>query len=285
MIQDEKIVLFLALWAASVLFFFSISARLEHYGLPAYPALAAMIGLVLARANEERRERELRLAVLPILIIGLIVAIGISGFLIMAVHKTANAQLLDGNDKLTFFSPMGGFSKDTLFPMRTELVECGIGFLLMGVLGYAAIRKERVPVAAAGMVLGIVFVIAAIQSAEEHVSPYLTSKPLAVKINENWKPGDMIVIEGEFFNMSSVGFYTRKPVYRWRGHPEWEFGSRFGNARSFYLNDSEFSRIWQSNKCVFLIGEERRLRSVGFLKSNKIIGKTGTTILLTNKER
>jgi len=110
----------------------------------------------------------------------------------------------------------------------------------------------------------------------------MTLKRLALDIDHRWKPGDIIAVEGEFYPRSSLGIYTKKPVYRWRGRASWEFGSRFEHSRRFFLDDKSFKQAWYSDQGVFLVVEESTLERPSFLRNGTEIGSQGIHILLAN---
>jgi hypothetical protein len=54
--REESVTLFLALWAALIILFFSFSTTQEYYTMPSYPAFALLIGHALSKREGERRE-------------------------------------------------------------------------------------------------------------------------------------------------------------------------------------------------------------------------------------
>jgi 4-amino-4-deoxy-L-arabinose transferase-like glycosyltransferase len=279
--KDQKVLVFAGLWAASVLLFFSVSARLEHYGLPAYPALALIAGLVVARGEGAPRKTTLSRAVVPVLLAGTAAVVLAAIFLTTPIANGA-ASFMDEHDKLTFFSAIDGVSGTTVRHLRPEVITVVAGLLLTGLAGFIGLRRSRVLPASLGMGLGMAVVFLAVQLALQQFEPYLSMKQLALTINREWRSDDMVAVEGEFFNTSSIGFYTRKPVYRWRGHPEWEFGSRFRNAGRLFLDDAELRRIWTSRHRVFLVADRNFLRSTGLMDHYVLLGVSGTNELISN---
>ena len=152
--------------------------------------------------------------------------------------------------------------------------------LIVGASALALARGGEAATAAIGMALGMAIVCVAVQSALVAFGPYLSLKGFAERIDRDWRAGDVIVAEGEYFNSSSLGFYTRKPVYRWRGHPEWDFGSRFGDARRMYLDDCQLAQLWRSKRRVFLVAG----REPEFAPAAILIGRSGERRLYTNRE-
>lgn len=278
---DEQLLMFLGFWAISLLLFFSVSARLEHYALPAYPACAVIIGFILAKEAEKGRVRTLARSVAPVAVIGLLSSVAVVVFLTTFRQGEASTAM-GAHDKLTYFGLVGGASRSVMASMRNELLVFAAGLVFAGAAGVLALRRNRILIAVLVIVLGTAGMLVAIQNAEEKVEPYLSLRSLAEQINRRSKPGDMVAIQGEFFNTSSIGLYTRKPVYRWRGHPDWDFGSRFGNARRMFVDDAEMLRAWTSPREVFLVVDKSTPQSVKFLRNAHILGKCGDSVLISN---
>jgi hypothetical protein len=76
-------------------------------------------------------------------------------------------------------------------------------------------------------------------------SPVLGSKPLAVAIQQNYKPGDTIVVDGQYSQASSILFYTGVQMHMLNGltNDLW-FGSLFPDCPKVFEDDTSFAQLW-----------------------------------------
>jgi hypothetical protein len=93
-------------------------------------------------------------------------------------------------------------------------------------------------------------------------APVLGSKPLAAAIQREFRPGDLIVSDGEYANASSINFYTRQQMLIFNGciNGLW-YGSLFPDAPPIFLDDAQFARVWAGPSRVFFVtgSKERRV--------------------------
>lgn len=83
-------------------------------------------------------------------------------------------------------------------------------------------------------------------------SPVLGSKPLAMAIQRNYKPGDTIVVNGQYSRASSILFYTGVQMHMLNGltNDLW-FGSMFPDCPKVFEDDASFARLWLGPGRVF----------------------------------
>lgn len=281
MCNDTSVAVFLSIWAMSVMLFFSVSARLEHYALPAYPALAGLIGYSLARSLDGASPRTFEWGTRAMGIVGAVVGCGVVVLLLAGARQTG-ADLLNPHNQLTFFAAAGGLSGSSLSALRPELLVLAVSMLVVSTAAVLLARaKSR-----AGMALGVagaIGVLAAVQMAVCKFEPYLSHRAYAEVIESRFRPGDRVVVEGELFNVSSIAWYAPGRVYRWRGRPEWEFGSRFEGSRRFFLSDGGLARLWRSPTRVFLIAKKADVRRAVWLTRSTTLAGRGDDVLLSNR--
>ncbi|HEY1745082.1 MAG TPA: glycosyltransferase family 39 protein, partial [Granulicella sp.] len=85
-------------------------------------------------------------------------------------------------------------------------------------------------------------------------NPILGSKDLALAINAQKRPGDLILIDGELTSGSSLLFYTRQPALLVNGriNGPW-FGSFWPDAPHIFLDDDALRRLWHGPQRIFLL--------------------------------
>ncbi len=94
------------------------------------------------------------------------------------------------------------------------------------------------------------------------------SKSLALAIERERQPGDLVVLNGEYYEGSSIGFYIQPKVYLLNGRMTGlEFGSRYPDAPPLFIGDCEIQEWWAGDRRVFLFTQgakrdrlERQLR-------------------------
>jgi 4-amino-4-deoxy-L-arabinose transferase-like glycosyltransferase len=261
--SEDRAALLLAVWALVILVFFSFSTRQEYYVLPALPALAILSGMWLRKeaispAGSPLRRSGLRFS-------ALLLAMGAIGFTITIFFAATAPTPPPGTDiaDLLRQSPtMYKLSMGHLFDLtgramgvfRWPLVVFGAG-LLLGTLCNWIFRKhgnpQRANLAIAGMMVVLLYAV--------HVSlgifnPMLGSKPLAMAIRQNYRPGDTIIINGQQASSSSVLFYTGVPLHMLNAQAgDLWYGSLFPDSPAVFEDDASFARLWAGSARVFFV--------------------------------
>jgi len=261
--DQERATLLLAVWALVILVFFSFSTRQEYYVLPALPALAVLCGIWLQKEATSPAGGALRRSGLRFSVV--LLAMGVLGFA-MAIFFAATSQPpppgTDIADLLQQAPAMYKLSMGHLFDLtgramgvfRWPLVVFGTG-LLLGTLFNWIFRKRgsagRANLALAGMMVVLLYAV--------HVSlgifnPMLGSKPLAMAIRENFRPGDTVIINGEQAWSSSVLFYTGVPLHMLNSQAgDLWYGSLFPDSPAVFEDDASFARLWAGSARVFFV--------------------------------
>jgi 4-amino-4-deoxy-L-arabinose transferase-like glycosyltransferase len=260
--QRQRANLLFAIWGLLIVLFFSFSTRQEYYTIPALPAFALLIGGWLGREMEnpsptgERRAGRISATVL--------FGIGVAGFLVgmffLILSKTPApgmdlADLLKKNPSEYALS-MGHFldlTPQALGAFRGPLLAASIAFLLGTGMNWF-LRKRGSPtkgnLALAGM---MVVMLLAVHSAFAIFSPILSSKRLAVAIQQHYQPGDVVVVKGLYENASTLNFYTGihlLSLHKPTGNM-W-YGSKFPDAPHVWETPESFAHLWDSPTRVFL---------------------------------
>jgi hypothetical protein len=99
----------------------------------------------------------------------------------------------------------------------------------------------------------MVALLACVHSAFVIFSPILSSKPLATAIKSHYQPGDVIVIDGQYHQASTLNFYlqTRVRVLHEPSGNLW-YGSKFPDAPHVFETEPSFVQLWSSPATVFL---------------------------------
>jgi hypothetical protein len=75
-----------------------------------------------------------------------------------------------------------------------------------------------------------------------------------MELSQYLRPGDRVVIYGDFTAASSIAFYAHRQLCMYETtSSELEYGSHFPDAPKIFLTDRDFSSLWKSGNRVFLI--------------------------------
>jgi hypothetical protein len=250
----------LALWALFVFLFFSwTKSRMEYYAFSAWPAVAILLGLGLERA-ESRGARWLPRVQGAVASLGVLIAAILAAMLWISrgIASTSDISSLMRSHPTNFYRvAMADFmdlTPQSFADLRHQALTALI-VVLAGFVGAWILRRGKRALAAnlvMACALGAFFFCA--NWALGVFTSRLSSEPLAKTILEYFRPGDKIVLYGEYDAGSSLGFYTRKQILIFNGrYNGLEFGSYYPDAPHIFLNDRSFWPVWNESNTVFLI--------------------------------
>lgn len=252
--------LLLFIWAGVILGFFSVlgGSRMEYYSFGAWPALAILLGLGLARA-EESQSRWLPRLQAVLAGVGLLIA-GALGYLVwQSSHFHASgdiSSLLTMHENSFYRLSMGhlfDLTPQAFADLRTPALGVAILFGAGFALAWLLQWKKRSLAASLAVGLAMVGFMSFANMALGSFSPRLSSKTLALDINKYLRPQDKIAIYGEFDAGSSIAFYCDRRVYLYNGrYDNLEFGSHYPDAPKIFLKDADFPAFWRQPARVFL---------------------------------
>jgi 4-amino-4-deoxy-L-arabinose transferase-like glycosyltransferase len=290
-LREREAALTVTIWAGIVLIFFSISSRQEYYSLPALPALALMVGAVLA-ANDDRAAGWVMCCHKWGLVPLTLVIAGVCGwFSAMAPQPKPGMDL---SALLASNPAMYNLSLGHLFDLtgaamglfRGPLALVAVGMLVLGPVSYAVRRRDLSYAANLVLTAGMVCVLLAAHEGLARFNPILGSKDLAEAIvaRQEAQPasGDLIVVDGELTSGSTLLFYTRQPVdlVNGRVNGPW-FGSFWPDAPHVFLDEAGLKRVWESGRRVFLLtyNADARERELG----GRVLAEAGGKTVLVSR--
>jgi hypothetical protein len=288
--------LLLAIWLVVVVGFFSFSSRQEYYTLPALPALALFIGGWLegesnSPADSAARRTGRRVA-------AVIFSLGTACFLIAEALFVEAKPLPPGMDISgvltdrpgTYTLSLGHLSDLTtqsLGIFRAPLWEIGVVLLIGTGLSWWFRRRGspyRGNLALGAMMVGVLFCV---HQAYVIFSPEISSKPLAMAIREQYRPGEIIVLNGEYAWGSTLNFYTGVQLHlmNTKKNDLW-FGSLFPDAPAIFEDNASFAELWNGNRRVYLFTKEfnkdKALQNID-PSTVFLLAREGNKLVLTNR--
>jgi 4-amino-4-deoxy-L-arabinose transferase-like glycosyltransferase len=284
--------LLFALWALVIVGFFSFSSRQEYYTIPALPGLALLVGGWLAKEagavtdSSERRAGRLS----SLIFLAIAAAISVFGLVLffnstVPVQGADLADLLKRNPRQYDFS-LGhvlDLTPQALGAFRAPLLGVVVFLFVGAVLNWLLRRRGRLLQANLALAFMMTGLLTCVHSALVTFSPILSSKQLAVAIQRQYRPGDVIVVSGEYHEASTLNFYTGVPL-RILHEPSgnlW-YGSRFPDAPNVFETETSLAARWQGPATVFLWADQEDpavLRGA----SRYLLARSGGKFIFTNR--
>jgi 4-amino-4-deoxy-L-arabinose transferase-like glycosyltransferase len=239
----------IVLWLVVVVGVFALSRfKHEYYALPAFPALAVLVGAAWAGGRDIGRW----------LAIGLIgcAAVGL-GAVWIGAGPTAE-QVLDGLAELNAYYRI---LRDQRVPLPYEPGQFGVllqalGGVLLAGWGLAAVCWARglrrtsfaSLIGVAGAITLLIFRLLDV------VEPHHSVKEVARVINAQAAPADVLVLEGSLSYAGALPFYTRRRVLLVNGAVDYySITSRLPEARGVFIDTGDLQKLWVGPRRVFLV--------------------------------
>jgi hypothetical protein len=112
----------------------------------------------------------------------------------------------------------------------------------------------------------------------------LSSQQLAAAIEKHYHPGDVVVIDGQYHEASTLNFYLRVPVqvlHEPSGNL-W-YGSKFPDAPHVFETPDSFTQLWNSPTMVFLWTDQDDPKELAGLP-HVFLTRSGGKSVFTNRE-
>ncbi len=295
----------LLLWSTIVLGFFTLSARQEYYALPCLPALALLVGGLLARADRNKTSADQvarRSALLWsrwfLLPFGLLLASVSMAFTVMARRVSSKTDIAD---LLTHNQGAYNLSLSHLFDLtpavmglfRGPLLLVFFAALTLGPVSLCVRRSGRTYAANLILAAGATGLLLAVHGGLVGFYPTLGSKYLAHSILEEQHlhpapsaAADVILIDGELTAGSTLIFYTQQPVHLVNGRVNgpW-YGSFWPDTPPIFEDEASLRSLWSSRHRVFLLTYQRveRARDLSPLAPVRTLSAAGGKAILINQ--
>ena len=250
----------LSVWALFILLFFSwTKSRMEYYSFSAWPAIAILLGLGLARAEERAAKWLPRLqGALAGFGVAIAAVLGAMLWVSRGISSTGDISSLMQMHPTGFYRVAMSDFMDLTPQAFADLRHQALAALIIVLVGFFAawLLRNRKHQFASTMTLacmmGAFFFCA--NWALGVFTPRLSSEPLARIIMNYYQPDDKIALYGEYDAGSSIGFYTGQRIWIFNGrYNGLEFGSYYPDAPHIFLNDHTFWPLWNGKERVFLV--------------------------------
>jgi 4-amino-4-deoxy-L-arabinose transferase-like glycosyltransferase len=280
------------LWPLVILVFFSFSTRQEYYTVPALPGIALLLGGWFAHESgpeaSQSDRRAGRISSTALLVLGVLAfAIGISLFLMS--HRPAPgvelADLLKKNpDEYNLsLGHVLDLTTRALGAFRGPLLGVSLAMLLGTGLNWLFRRRGRASAGNVALAAMTVVLIGCIHFSFITFSPILSSYQLAQAVKQQLRPGDLIVIDGEYYEASTLNFYTGQQVHVLH-EPSgnlW-YGAKFPDAPPIFETEKSLIALWNGPGRVFLWTDKEKPKELEGLKAFPV-AESGGKFIFANK--
>jgi 4-amino-4-deoxy-L-arabinose transferase-like glycosyltransferase len=269
--------LLLAIYAAVVLLFFSLSTNQEYYTYPAYFPLLLLIAGALAREEDGPPSKWLSAAqlVLVFLGVGVAVALGCGLWSSRALPSGSDiGALLAHRDVAGYtlsMSHLFDLTGPSFAALRLPAGLAAAGLLLGPLVAWVLRRQEHHFESTVSVAFtSAVFLIAA-HIALVRFEPLLSSHAMADTINHIAPAGSdaTLILYGDVADGSSLLFYTRRPALLVNGRVSsvlW--GSNYPDAPRVLISDADLLALWGNGPRRFLfVPGDVRVHVAGLLGS------------------
>lgn len=175
------------------------------------------------------------------------------------------------------------FTADALGVFRGPLLGASLALLFGTVLNWWARRRGNPVFGNVVLSLMMVGLLTCVHVSFARFNPILSSHDLALAIEKEYRPGDLIVVDGEYHQASTLNFYTHIPL-RVLHAPSgnlW-YGEKFPDAPHVFETQQSFDALWAGAARVFLWTDQddpRELRGM----PRFLLARSGGKAIYTNR--
>ncbi|MGC9291478.1 MAG: ArnT family glycosyltransferase [Acidobacteriaceae bacterium] len=298
--------LLLALYAAFILFFFSLSTNQEYYTWPAYFPLLVLTAAALAGMEEEpagNHDGKAGLAVHGGLrwlggaqalfaLVGTVAA-AVLGY---ALWSSRHLPYVADIGSLLAHRDVGGYSLSmshffdltgpSFAALRLPAALAAIALLVGPLLAWLLRMRQRHLGATLATALTAATFLVAAHLAFARFGPMLSSRVLADTVNRLAGPQDVLMLYGDQSYGSSIIFYTQRPAYLVNGRStSMLWGSCYPDAPHIFLTDAELLGLWGHGprKFLFVPGDDRAHVETLLHGSFTLLQESSDKVLLTDR--
>jgi 4-amino-4-deoxy-L-arabinose transferase-like glycosyltransferase len=297
--RRKQAALTVLLWTALVLGFFTVSGRQEYYSLPALPALALMVGGVVAGAEHgdpHLRRNIMRASTWFLLPLACVIGVvcGVLGIISPPTPVGADiSQLLTSNpDQYNLAlghlhdltTPAMGFFRAPLLGVALSMIGLGpLAWYLRRQRTGRIVNHERA--ANAVLTVSMCGLLLCVHSGLVRFYPIIGSKGIAMQLADVVKPEDAVMLDGELTSGSTLLFYTRHTLQLVNGRVNgpW-FGSMWPDAPTIFDDEASLHKRWASSQRVYLLTYEKgRMTDLEHAGHVRVFAASGGKMILTNR--
>jgi len=268
-------------WTGFLMVFFTFSTTQEYYSMPAYPALALLLGSAMTAGGIWIQRGSRVLCALAAL-----AAMAAITCLLLVRHAPTPGDIATAltprlHSYTLSLSHMEDLNLHSLAYLRFPLALAALSFLV-GAVGTFRAPAQRAFLSATVMM--VIFFHAA-RLAMVTFDPYMSSRPLAEALRR--APDGVLIVDHHYYTFSSVFFYTDRTALMLNARfNNVEYGSYAPGAPDVFINDSQFKDLWNKPERYYLVVKQSEVpRLDGLVGDEKlnVVAASGGKLLLTNQ--
>lgn len=267
-------------WIGFLMIFFTFSTTQEYYSMPAYPAIALLLGCAMAAGGIWIQRGTRVLCVVS----AIAAAVAITCLILVRNAPTPGDISVALTQRLKFYtlslSHMEDLNLHALAYLRVPLALAALSFVI------AAIGSFRAPAQRAFLSATLMMVIFfhAARLAMVTFDPYMSSRPLAEALKRS--PEGTLIVDHHYYTFSSVFFYADRDALMLNARfNNVEYGSYAPGAPKVFISDFDLVDLWKKPERYYLVAKQPQLSRLNSLvgKDNlNVVASSGGKLLLTN---
>lgn len=281
-------------WALVVFIFFSFSSRIEHYSMPMLPPLALLVGVALfpdamiGILSDPRRQRSVGRSFSALAIFGGLMALILIAVLAwLGLSNTGQPFDAVNSGRLHaykfYFAPLFEMPPDVLnrlmIPFVGTCAAFGLGFPIAWWLNRRNLRMSAVSALSLVAAAFCFFTFQSLGICQE----MLSSRQFGVKLNQLYRPGDAVVVIGDFETANSINFYAPAIINVHRGSAALlQWGMRYPDAPEIVLSERRLEEKWRGPGRAFLLAPEGELKTLA-LQPATVVMRSAGRVLISNR--
>jgi 4-amino-4-deoxy-L-arabinose transferase-like glycosyltransferase len=279
------------IFAGIVLVFFAFSTNQEYYTFPAYLPLMMLLAAAISREEQTQPKRKWLIwttaafgAIAITAGIALLMGLWLSRH-IPYVPDIGTVLSHNLSDDTLSMSHILDLSANSLAALRLPAILAVISLTVFPLLALALRVRRKHYFATWATAAGMALFLVAAHVALVRFGPYMSSRDLAVKIQQRAAPNDRVMIYGDQAFGSSLLFYLQRPIDLVNGRTTsmW-FGSQYPDAPHIFLNDGDLRQAWNGGGRVFLFVPPQNTKRVGaLLPEHYLIAEESGKVVYSNR--
>lgn len=268
-------------WIGFILVFFSFSTTQEYYSMPAYPAMALLLGSAMVLDNQSIRRGTKILGVVAL-------ACAITTFTLFLITRKlpangdiANALSHNVGAYTLSLDHMLDLTLASFAYFRVPLLLATAAFCI----GAFSSWRWRGTRAYLGAALMMILFFQAARLAMVIFDPYLSSRPIAEAILKS-PPGELVV-DHHYYTYSSIFFYTDRTALLRNGRiNNLEYGSYAPGAPPVFIDDAQFKELWLKPARAYIVANQSAISGLESLVGADhlvVVVTSGGKVLLSNQ--
>jgi len=262
--------LLLFVWAGVILLFFTFESgsRMEYYSFGAWPAIAMLLGLGLADAEESGGAwLEAIQRILAGVAVVLAAATGIIFWLTIHIPAandiSSHVEMRSTEKSLSSMVHVLDLTPQSFADLRLPVILFSVSILVAFVAAWILREAGIGWLPNIALALGMVGYVLAAHIAYDTLNPTLSSRTLALELNKTLKPDDQVALYGDIRVAPGIAYYSHRNVLLYDATgSNLEYGSHYADAPKRFFNDEEFRNLWQGSGRVFLVVPSEHLEEV-----------------------